>query len=301
MYPPIQNLRAFVTVADAGQFRIAAEEIGVSESAVSHQIARLEAQLGVQLLERGRNGAKLTDVGRAFYLQVSVGLREIERGLQAVKHSKSNMVTISAPQTLSSLWLAPNLAAFYEANPTVELRVFATDRVCDLKNEGVDLALRRSDAKWSGYDQELFCLEEIFPVATKELSAQVVQLGWDQALRRFPIILNEAHEDEWERWSVQAQSPLPGYAKIRRLSSYDQVQAAVVNGLGIGMARTPLCLEALSDGRLHRIGHQSCKTQAYQLVWPSDRKMHSPQRAFLKWLRQVRPGQLTQVKDRQQT
>ncbi|MBS9718079.1 LysR family transcriptional regulator [Pseudohalocynthiibacter aestuariivivens] len=292
MFPPIQNLRAFVAVANTGQFRIAAEQIGVSESAVSHQIARLEAQMGVQLLERGRNGAMLTEVGRVFYLPVSAGLREIERGLQLVNQDKSNIVTISAPQTLSSLWLAPNLASFYEGNPSVELRVFATDRICDLKNEGIDFALRRSTGDWRGCNQEPFCDEEIFPVATKALSVQVRELGWQRAFQVIPIILNEAHVDEWERWSAEVRIPLADNMKFRRLSSYDQVQAAVINGLGIGMGRTPLCLEALGDGRLHRIGSQSCATHAYQLVWPSDRRTHSRQRAFLNWLRKMKPDRL---------
>lgn len=294
MYPPIQNLRAFVTVANAGQFRVAAEKIGVSESAVSHQIARLEAQMGVQLLERGRNGAKLTDIGHAFYLQVSVGLREIELGLQAVKRNKNNIVSISVPQTMSSLWLAPNLAAFYEEHPSVELRVLATDRICDLRNEGIDLAIRRGNGAMRGYEREHFCDEEIYPVATHALSDQIGDLGWGQAFRKIPLILNEAHADEWEKWSAEAGVPLPEHPNIRRLSSYDQVQAAAINGLGIGMARTPLCLEALTDGRLQRIGHQNCKTQSYQLIWPSDRKMHSPQRAFLNWLRRMKPDRLSE-------
>ncbi len=289
MLPPIQNLHAFVAVAQSGQFRIAAQQIGVTESAISHQISRLEAQMGAKLLERDRNGVRLTDVGHSFYQQVAAGLREIEVGVQLVKNRKKKIVTVSVPQTLASLWLAPNMARFYEANPSIELRVSATDRLCDLRGEGIDIAIRRGDQDWPGCEAEPFCTEDIFPVASKELVTQIEAEGLDKTLETVPIILNEAHTDEWDRWCEATGTPLPNSAKLLRLGSYDQVQAAVTNGLGIGMARTPLCLEALTDGRLHRIGHESCTTQTYQLVWPTAYRMHPPQRAFAEWLREARP------------
>lgn len=289
MYPAIQNLRAFVAVVEAGQFRIAAERVGVSESAVSHQIARLEAQLDVQLLERDRNGVAMTETGRAFYAHVSSGLKEISLGLDAVKRDRGTVVTITAPQTLSSLWLAPNLTSFYEANPAVEIRVLATDRVCDLSAEGIDFALRRSDGNRGTCNQEHFCSEDIYPVANNTLKARIDEVGWNKALEDIPVILNETHGDEWEKWCSAAEISLPAHTRFRRLGSYDQVQAAAIHGLGIAMARTPLCIEALSDGRLHRIGQQSCRTHDYQLVWPSDRRMRAPQHALLDWMRATKP------------
>lgn len=290
MYPPIQNLRAFVAVAETGQFRRAADKIGVSDSAVSHQIARLEAQLGVLLMERGRNGAELTPIGRAFYQQVAAGLREIDRGLELISSDKANAVTISAPQTMCSLWLAPHLASFYEAHPETELRVIATNRVCDLRAEGIDFALRRGAGPWPGCAQEGFCTEEIFPIATPDIAARITRRGWAKALTDIPLIVNDSHPREWEIWCEQAGQPLPDGIRIRRFSTFDQVQAAVINGLGLGMARAPLCIEPLADGRVVQVGTTRSQTSAYQIVWPIQHRLSPPQRALLAWLRQTRPG-----------
>lgn len=289
MYPPIQNLRAFVAVADSGQFRSAAERVGVSESAVSHQIARLEAHLGVQLLARGRNGARLTEAGHLFYSHIANALREIEAGLLAIK-PQPNRITLSAPPTLSSLWLAHNLASFYDAHPLIDLQMIATNRVCNLKTEMIDFALRRGNGPWEGYQHEFFCTEDIFPVACASLHHQIRTMPWAHVIEHVPLIMNDLHPEEWEQWSAITGSPLPKGANFRHFGSYDQVQAAILGDVGIGMARTPLCLEALSDGRLYRLDHtQMAQTNSYQIVWNAERRLLPPQKAFLVWLRAMKP------------
>ena len=289
MFPPIQNLRAFVAVVQSGQFRSAAEKLALSESAVSHQISRLEAQLGVQLLKRGRQGAELTDIGRAFFHRVSSGLQEIESGVEEIKRNSINAVTITAPRTFASFWLAPRLTSFYEEYPSVELKLFATDRVCDLQNERIDLAIRRRSKCEPINGQDLFCAEEIFPVATKDLKTRVVKEGWATILRSVPLILNEAHPDEWQIWAAAVAQPLPTETRFRRLGSYDQVQAAVLAGTGIGMGRSPLCNEAVSESRLHPIGREKIQTGSYELVWSPSRRLTEYQTEFLNWLRKVKP------------
>jgi LysR family glycine cleavage system transcriptional activator len=297
VYPPIQNLRAFVAVVEAGQFRSAAEKIGVSESAVSHQISRLEAQLGVQLLKRGRQGAELTDTGRTLFHRVSSGLREIELGVEEIKRNSVNAVTITAPRTFASFWLAPRLTSFYDEHPSVELKILATDRVCDLQAERIDLAIRRSSEQEATEERDLLCAEDIFPIGTEALRARIEVEGWETTLRSVPLILNEAHPDEWQLWSAAADQPLPKETKFRRLGSYDQVQAAVLAGTGIGMGRTPLSGEALMERRLHRIGQRSTRTGSYFIVWRPHQKMAASQLALLDWLRKTRDASLHEFSD----
>ena len=219
MWPSIQNLRAFVAVTRSGRFAEAARELGVTESAVSHQIARLEAQLGVRLLERGRERARPTEQGKRLLGHIETALREIELGVRAARTSPGRIVSLTAPRTLAALWLAPNLAGLYAAHPEIEINIVATDRLCDLEREGIDFAIRRGSDPWRGCEQQPFCAEEIAPVAAHDLAEAVLRDGWQRVRDTAVFIRNETHPQEWTAWSAATGLAPPRPDTIRSLGT----------------------------------------------------------------------------------
>jgi len=284
MYPSTQNLAAFVAVAKLQKFKSASRQLNLTESAISHQISRLEDELGVRLFERSRKGAILTRAGEMFYHHIDKALLEIEMGVSTVKQRRSNLVSISAPRTFAAMWLAPKISDFSNRHPELELQIMATDRICDLHREGIDVAFRATRDTWGEYGQTHFCCQKISPVASPDLVKGIQEIGWAQALDEIPFILNETHPDEWDIWAEISGKKLPANKGYKRLPSYDLVQAAAVGGFGIAMSRTPLDDDTRSEGRLVDIfPKHGVQTTPYDLIYIKDHRTRTAIKTFMDW------------------
>ncbi|MEQ8665359.1 MAG: LysR family transcriptional regulator [Rhodospirillales bacterium] len=290
MYPSIQTMRAMVHVARSGQFGVAASRLNLSPSAVSHQIARLERQLATRLFVRTRNGVTLTGDGERFLQHVDAALKEIEAGVEAVSPQSRHKVAITSPRTLSALWLAPRLPDLHAWYPEIELQMISTDRVCDLKREHLDFAIRRVADVPAAHEHLFFCSEEITPVANPDIASRIKNTDWSTVSGSVPFLVNATHPEEWALWSAATGIHPPPSTRFKTLETYDLVQAAATAGLGIAMGRMPLCMDALSDGRIERLFHSAATTEKiYSLLWRSDRSLGKAQRKFLEWVMNVRP------------
>lgn len=284
MYPKISTLLAFSEIAKHGQFKLAASQLNLTESAISHQISRLEADLSVQLFERSRKGASLTEAGHIFYRHISLALDEIESGVAAITSKNETLVTISAPRTFAAMWLAPRISEFSAIHPDIDLQITATDRMSDLRREELDLAFRVTDIDWKGYSQSYFCDQNITPIANPELAKLAQRIGWDQVFTQIPLIQNNTHPTEWHDWSAEWGIEIPVDYKFRQLESYDLVQAAAMRGFGIAMAHFPLECDAIEDGRLLYVTPDKVtKSTPYHLLGISDRKVKHSVKAFMDW------------------
>lgn len=288
MLPSTVNLLTFTTVAETGQFKRAAQTLNLSESAVSHQISRLENQLSATLFERSRSGVKLTAAGHAFHHHIVLGLNEIRSGVEAIALKQDNLVSISAPRTFAAMWLAPRISTFSNEFPDIELQITATDRVCDLKRENIDIAFRVSDIEWPDCQQVLFCRQELTPVANEQLATTVKHLGWKEALEKIPFIINQTHRREWLEWSAQTGIDIQDQSMSKKLQSYDLVQAAAIRGFGIALARSPLSSDAFSEGNLFKLQADKISVEfPYHLVWSKSRRMKKSTRNFIDWVIQT--------------
>jgi len=284
MYPSTQNLAAFVAVAKLQKFKSASRQLNLTESAISHQISRLEDELGVRLFERTRKGAILTRAGEMFYHHIDKALSEIEKGVSTVKHRRTNLVSVSAPRTFAAMWLAPKISEFSNAHPALELQIMATDRMCNLHREGIDVAFRTTRDTWVEYGQTHFCCQKISPVASPDLAKDIQEIGWDRALDEIPFILNETHPDEWDVWADRSGQSLPANRGYKKLPSYDLVQAAALSGFGVAMSRTPLDDDMRAEGRLVDIfPMHGVQTTPYNLLYIKDHRTRSAVKIFMDW------------------
>src|SRR5258708_28300025 len=160
----LNGLRAVEAVARRGSLLKAAEELGVSVSAVSQQVGRREKQIGRSLFERTRDGLALTEFGALFATRLSAGFRELAQAVAMADDSAANMLVVSVAPAFASRWLVPRLSRFYARHPELALRIDATTRLVDFNRSDVDLAIRMGDGKWPGAQAELLLALEIFPV-----------------------------------------------------------------------------------------------------------------------------------------
>jgi LysR family transcriptional regulator, glycine cleavage system transcriptional activator len=169
--PSLNGLKAFEAVARSKSVTRAAEELHVTQGAVSQQVKALEAALGVKLFHRERQRLVLTEAGRDYLAVVRDAFDQIAAGTDRIlKRRTSGVLTVSVSPDFAAKWLVNRLGRFAEAHPEIDLRVSATDHHVDFAREDVDLAVRRGNGDWPGLDVVQLCSERLFPSAAPSLS-----------------------------------------------------------------------------------------------------------------------------------
>src|ERR1700730_16070373 len=200
--PPFAALRAFHAAAVKGRFRDAADSLGITESAISHQVRRLEDFLRVALFDRSGSGVRLTAAGRRYLEEIDPAIRQIQAATEALlRPGGRTIVRLTMPPSLAASWVIPQLGAFERAHPDIELQLVATTRVLDLRRDQVELAIRHGKGNWPGVEAEFLLDEVALPVAAPGyLTVQSGEALLD-ALRRVRLIVNSLTPDEWEEWA----------------------------------------------------------------------------------------------------
>jgi LysR family transcriptional regulator, glycine cleavage system transcriptional activator len=257
----LSNLRAFEAVARRLNFSEVAEELHVTQSAISRQIKTLEDELGAPLFLRGTRHVQITPDGQTLLRVVQPWLNQLDAGVRQIrnKHGRQR-VSLTTFASFASMWLLPRMEAFQKQHPDIDIRVSALDQLSDLDDPELDLALRytRPDAASPGAVRMFG--ETLTPVISRWLSEQV--RGGQAPPLAVAADLSQhtlAEEDDdktstqylsWRRWL--AQHGQPGLEPRRWLYlnfTYQQVQAALA-GQGVALARVALVFEALQRGEL---------------------------------------------------
>ena len=253
-------MRGFDAAARELSFTLAAEELALTQSAISRQIATLERQLGKPLFVRRTRALMRTPAGTRLQAVVARALAEIDRCVDEIRGDGSPpRVSLSTYASFASLWLVPRLAAFRRAQPQIEIRIDASDRMVDLQADGIDVAVRRC------LPQQVAGLAGVTPLwdeyVTPVLSPQLLEregvtLGEPADLRRLPLIeIDEewpsARASTWALWFEHAGAP-PQQASSGRLTFgfIDQAVQAAVRGQGVVLGRSPLFEESIAGGLL---------------------------------------------------
>jgi LysR family transcriptional regulator, glycine cleavage system transcriptional activator len=255
--PSLDFLRGFEAAGRRLSFTLAAEELFLTQSALSRQVKALEDALGVALFERRHRALALTLAGEAFHRNVSLQLREIALAAESVRGLKRDPgLTVSTTVSFAALWLIPRLASFRNAQPAVEVYVSANDRMVDLARGEVDVAVRYlADADAPPGSARLFG-ERLLPVASPALQKRGgVPLKQPSDLANHVLI----HLDDpagfmpwlnWPAWLTSNGQPNLKPAGSVRFSLYDQVIQAALGGQGVALGRIPLISELLREGKL---------------------------------------------------
>lgn len=250
--PPLDAIRGFVAVARRMSITLAAKDLCLTQSAVSRQIQSLEEHLGTPLLIRKHRAIELTPAGERLRHLASPWLDNLaEYSASLRQRDQLQPVTITTPMSVAALWILPRLGAFQDAHPHIDVRVSANNRMLNLKQEGIDLALRYArKADVPDHAIHLFG-EKIVPMASKNVAAR--------AFKNPKALLNEVllELDEralpwlrWSNWLTAIGMPDAKPKAYLHLNQYDQLIHAAVGGHGVVLGRVPLVLPLLQDGRL---------------------------------------------------
>jgi LysR family transcriptional regulator, glycine cleavage system transcriptional activator len=247
--PPLAALRAFGAAARHCSFTRAAEELFVTQAAISHQIKVLEDWVGFALFRRVNNKLSLTRQGESYVKSVNDGFNAIRDGTASLKRKQADPVlTISALPNFALNWLVPRLPRFSAAHPRIELRLLAHDQSLDLLHDDIDVAIRSTEDTSSLHVDHLFDTDS-FPVASPALLARI-PLDTLADLSRHTLLHNLPAMEDWGAWASEAGLADVDLQRGPKFDSYALTQAAAMAGLGIARGRTPFVLEALRDGRL---------------------------------------------------
>src|SRR3981189_1288462 len=196
--PALNALKAFEAAARHESFTRAAEELCVTQGAVSHQVKALEQELGVKLFNRERQRLVITQAGRDYLAVIRDAFDRIALGTaRLVQRQTSGALTISTSPDFAAKWLVYRLGRFAEAHPAIDLRVSATMHHVDFVREDVDLAVRHGDGDWNGLDAVRLCTEQLFPVCSPKLMAGRNRLTKPSDLLKTPLL----HLDDSKAWS----------------------------------------------------------------------------------------------------
>jgi len=247
--PQLNALKAFEAAARHESFTRAAEELFVTQGAVSHQVKALESELGVKLFNRERQRLIITDAGRQYLAVVRDALDRIALGTERlVQRQSSGVLTVSTSPDFAAKWLVHRLGRFADAHPGIDLRVSATLHHVDFAREDVDLAVRHGDGHWPGLHVTRLCDEHLFAVCSPKLASS---LGRPADVLQFPL-LSLDDRNAWSAWLDTAG--LAGAEAIHGpiLNRASMLIDAAVDGHGIALARTTLAAWDLINKRLVR-------------------------------------------------
>src|SRR5689334_4200104 len=198
--PPLNSLRVFEAAARHESFTRAAEELFVTQGAVSQQVKALEAGLGLKLFNRERQRLIITEAGRDYLTVVRDALDRIAVGTERLLQRQSaGVLTVSTSPDFAAKWLVHRLGHFAEAHPEIDLRVSATLHHVDFAREEVDLAVRHGDGNWPGLDTVRLSSEQLFPVCSPALLSNRNRIRTPSDLTRYKL-LHLDNREGWSRW-----------------------------------------------------------------------------------------------------
>jgi LysR family transcriptional regulator, glycine cleavage system transcriptional activator len=287
-------LKGFEAAARHLSFTRAAQELFLTQSAVSREIKTLEEQLGQPLFSRVNRGLRLTDAGQVLYRAVGEALTLIDEAsdrLAASRGGETLTVTTSVP--LASMWLVPKLRGFFQLHPEVDVRSVAANQRLDLERERLDLAIRWAPPGSSVPGGEPLLHTEIFPVCSPALARDRTH-----PLRRPADLANHVLLDletvtsrgPWSDWSPWLEAMKLGDLKpvgTLRFSHYDQVVQAAIDGSGVAIGRSPHNARHLREGLLVApLGREARLSWGtyFVLIAPRSAK-RSVVKEFVAWLR----------------
>lgn len=251
--PSLNGLRAFEAAARHMSFTQAAEELNVTQTAISHQIRRLEEELGVQLFLRLKDGLALSEDGHAYFPGIRAAFQELRYSTQALFESRHHSVlTINTLVSVASKWLLPRLPAFQQAFPEIDVRVSASTELVDFRKGGIDAAIRYGRGDWQGLRADFLMSDEIFPVCSPALLNGTKTLRTPADLAQHTLLqVSGMTANDWSTWLSAAGQPAQ-LAQGPRLT-FDLAMMAVqaaVDGQGVCIGRSTYVDDDLRAGRL---------------------------------------------------
>lgn len=282
--PSLNALRVFEVVARHLNFRLAGDELGVTQGAVAQQIRGLEADLGLKLFERHPRTLALTESGRSYSLSIRRAFEVIADATQGLRPAPMHL-TISVTPTFASKWLIPRLPGFSAEHPQIDLRILASERLSSFHNDGVDLAVRYGLPPFGpGLQAELLLEQAVVAVVSPGLLERLGSPCSLEALARYPL-LHDAH-NLWPRFLDQVfPQALQAAAKNVRFNQTSLAIEAAIAGQGIALASRFFVARDIHAGRLIIPFEPVLQDErGFYLVSPRRVRQHAPLAVVRDWL-----------------
>ncbi len=284
--PPFAALRAFHAAATHDRYRDAAESLGLTESAISHQVRRLEEFLHTALIDRSGRRPKLTDTGRRYLEQIEPAMRQIHAATEALlSPSGRSTVRLTLPPSLAVTWLIPKLGAFEREFPEIDLQIITTTRVIDLRRDLMDLSIRHGKGAWPDVEATFLLEETAMPVCAPGYLDPLPQEPSSEVLRKVRIIVNANIPDEGEEWARAHGVEPSALNDLITLDAMEQTLHLAESGHGLAMGRRPVVDAWLERGRLVApFGGADPTGAAYYLCRPIAAMPTTAGRRLERWL-----------------
>lgn len=290
--PSLDLLRGFDAAARHLSFTKAAQELHVTQSAVSRQIKTLEAQLGVSLFRRLNRALLLTEEGQALSRAVANALAGIEQAVSRVSALVGDRpVTVTTTVGFAALWLVPRLARFRAAHPNIDVWLAASNELTNLERDRIDVAIRFCEPKTAPPGALPLIGEEVFPVASPRLTRDRKRpLKTPADLRHHVLLHLEDPQGEWpwltwREWLVALKVPELKPAGALHFNHYDQLVQATINGEGVALGRTPLLERILKRGELVApFQDRVTVTRKYFVIVAAAARAQRRVRQFVDWI-----------------
>lgn len=295
--PPLTALRCYETAARRESYTLAAEELFLTPSAVSHQIRALENFLGSRLFIRAGHKMLLTDAGAAYYEKIRGAFNDIMTATQAVSESKlGSTLKVNVLPHFASVWLMPRIEDFLKKHTTCELQIFSNRQPVIFSESAIDCDIRYGHGRWPNLCADLLVRDVVTPLCSRKLAAQA-RFEKPIDVLKYRLIYGNKRTN-WDSWAAQYQVPELAHAKKLPVDRSTLALDAAAAGLGIALESLFLAQEAVATGDLIApLQQYSISVEGYYLVYPKSHGEIERMKIFRSWLlgvlreeRQKKPG-----------
>ncbi|MCA1748103.1 MAG: transcriptional regulator GcvA [Parasphingopyxis sp.] len=282
--PPLAAIRAFEAAARQENFTKAADELGMTQAAVSYQVKSLEQAVGAPLFLRERGRVRLTEAGAQLALQVTAAFETLDEAFDRLRIDEEATLGVSTLTSLALRWLAPRLGGFQLARPALAVRLDVGDRLTDFARDDVDVAVRAGRGEWPGLHSRFLMRAPFAPMASPGFVAAHGPLDTPRAILASRLLSPD--DVWWKRWAAEAgfggmpPPPVPGV----RYDSQPIEGSAAIAGQGIAMLNPVFWHDELRDGRLVQLGETLLGKLGYWVVCPEHKRNQPKVKAFRDWI-----------------
>jgi LysR family transcriptional regulator, glycine cleavage system transcriptional activator len=287
--PPMAELMAFEAVARHQNVSRAADELSLTQSAVSRQIRQLEDQLGLSLFHRVRQRLVLTDAGRVYASQVHACLEQLSTATQTTMahNDAGGMLNLAVLPTLAARWLIPRLGSYTQQHPDVTVHFHARTEPFAFAGTPLDAAIHFGDPVWTGAVCEFLMREEVVVVCSVAFQQQHDVRSAQDLCHEMVLLQQTSRPTQWAEWfemsGIPCQRPLRG----PRFEHFAMMAEAALAGLGVALLPRILIESELQSGALVMLSPLPLvSAQAYHLVYPEERAQHPVLLSFRAWLQE---------------
>jgi LysR family glycine cleavage system transcriptional activator len=283
--PPLQAIRVFEAAARHASFTKAADELGMTQAAVSYQIKLLEERIGAPLFLRRPRQVTLTETGQRLAPTITEAFGLISEAYASARTGAEGVLCVTTILTFASNWLARNLGAFQIAHPNLAVRLDTSTRLIDFAREDVDVAIRAGSGDWPGLAKHFLFKADFTPMLSRKLADSIGGVKEPADLLRLPIL--DPSDYWWKEWFAAAGISTESLDRRPRNSLGAQAYeaSAAMAGHGVAILTRALFSAELADGRLIQpFDLVAWDGNSYWLVYPEARRNVPKIRAFRDWL-----------------